>query len=114
MRGEENICDIAVGNVQKLPRVFHVETTWKRLFPRRFHVVSTWNTRGMFVGLVQTSRSKKCKKLHINISKHSTALYFNNSIQVFCITIHLFCNRFVYECFVFIESLIFQNIQLLL
>ena len=25
------------------PRVFHVETTWKRLFPRRFNVEYTWS-----------------------------------------------------------------------
>ena len=24
------------------PRVFHVETTWKRLLPRRFNLESTW------------------------------------------------------------------------
>ena len=30
------------------PRVFHVETTWKRPFPR----LSTWNTRGVFVGII--------------------------------------------------------------
>ena len=26
----------------KTPRVFHVETTWKRPFPRRFNVEYTW------------------------------------------------------------------------
>ena len=25
------------------PRVFHVETTWKRSFPRRFNVENTWS-----------------------------------------------------------------------
>ena len=25
------------------PRVFHVETTWKRSFPRRFNVEYTWS-----------------------------------------------------------------------
>ena len=31
------------------PRVFHVETTWKRLFPCRFNVEYTWSVcRGTF------------------------------------------------------------------
>ena len=31
------------GYLTNTPRVFHVETTWKRSFPRRFNVEYTWN-----------------------------------------------------------------------
>ena len=84
----------------------HVYSTLRRRENDCFYVVSTRSTRGVFVGLVQTSRSENCKNLHINISKHSTALYFNNSVQVFCISVIDFSNWFVNKCFVFIVEFV--------
>ena len=54
-----------------IPRGFHVETTWKRLFPRRFNVKSTWC---VFTVYNHLRTFKNCFSIRNALNCHSITL----------------------------------------
>ena len=51
MKAVVNMCKRISCNYKYLtntPRVFHIETTWKRSFPRRFNVEYTWSVSRVY------------------------------------------------------------------
>ena len=62
-------------NPTNIPRIFHVETTWKRSFPRRFNVDYTW-----CVYRVKEFVDDICEQFVQNVSKklfHKTTISGN-------------------------------------